>query len=154
MTLKQLILVFGLILPLAMLPSSTSAAEEPTPTKLIGGKIVSVDEAKALLDQKSAAFFDMRNILNYGKGHIPTGTALPYKGESENKPDFDSTKDKLDLSKLPASKNAKVVFYSDGPTGWKSYKAAVIAIKAGYSNVMWLREGYAGWVAKGYGVAQ
>jgi rhodanese-related sulfurtransferase len=154
MTLKRLMLVFGLILPLALLPSLTSAAEEPTPTTLKGGKIVSVDEAKALLDQKSAAFFDMRNILNYGKGHIPTGTALPYKGESENKPNFDSSKDKLDISKLPAAKNAKVVFYSDGPTGWKSYKAAVIAIKAGYSNVMWLREGYVGWVAKGYGVAQ
>jgi rhodanese-related sulfurtransferase len=152
MTFNRLIQVFGLILPLAMLPSSTSAAEEPTPTTLMGGKIVSADEAKALLDQKSATFFDMRNILNFGKGHIPTGTALPYKGESDNKPNFDSTKDKLDLSKLPTSKNAKVVFYSDGPTGWKSYKASVIAIKAGYSNVMWLREGYAGWVAKGYGV--
>ena len=152
MTLKRMLIpVISLILPLAMLSPSTPA-EEPTPTTLKGGKIVAVDEAKAMLDQKSTAFFDMRNILNYGKGHIPTAAALPYKGESENKPDFDSSKDKLDLSKLPSGKNAKVVFYSDGPTGWKSYKAAVIAIKAGYSNVMWLREGYAGWVAKGYGV--
>lgn len=154
MTHKRLILIFGLLLPLTLFPSLSPAAEEPTPTKLTGGKIVSVDEAKTLLDQKSVAFFDMRNILNYGKGHIPTGTALPYKGESQNKPDFDSTQDKLDMSKLPAAKDAKLVFYSDGPTGWKSYKAAVIAIKAGYSNVMWLREGYAGWVAKSYAVAQ
>ena len=116
MMLKRLILAFALILPLTMLPLPTPAAE-PTPTKLIGGKIISIDEAKALLDQKSAAFFDTRNILNYGKGHIPTGTVLPYKSESEDKPDFDSTKDKLDLSKLPAAKNAKVVFYSHGPTG-------------------------------------
>ena len=94
----------------------------------------------------------MRNILNYGKGHIPRAVAFPYKGKSKNTPDFDGTQDKLDLSKLPADKSAVVVFYSDGPTGWKSYKASVTAIRAGYSNVMYFRGGYAVWTEKGYEV--
>jgi rhodanese-related sulfurtransferase len=41
------------------------------------------------------------------------------------------------------------VFYSDGLTGWKSYKAAVLAVKAGYKNVMYMRGGFAEWEAKG-----
>ena len=51
------------------------------------------------------------------------------------------------------SKTASIVIYSDGPTGWKSYKGAVLAIKGGYKNVMYLRGGWAEWTAKGFPTA-
>ena len=75
-----------------------------------------------------------------------------YKEKSDFKPDFDVSVDSFEVDKLPADKAAKIVIYSDGPAGWKSYKAAVLAIKAGYKNVFWMREGFAGWTAKSYPV--
>lgn len=130
------------------LPVSAEEAKPDTPKTLEGVKVVSAVEAKALFDKKSAAFFDMRSAINFGKGHIPGATAVPYKENSEFKVGFDSSKDSFDLKKLPADKNKTIVFYSDGPSGWKSYKAAFHARKAGYKNVMWLREGSSVWEAK------
>ncbi|MBI5026475.1 MAG: rhodanese-like domain-containing protein [Nitrospirae bacterium] len=148
---KAWVVVMGLVFVLAGI---TLAAEEKpeTPTALKGSKIISAEEAKALLDKKEANFFDVRSPVNYGKGHIPTAVSLPYKEKSAWKPDFNASLDEFDLSKLPKDKNAKIVVYSDGTTGWKSYKAAVIAIKAGYKNVMYYRGGFDEWEKKGYPV--
>jgi rhodanese-related sulfurtransferase len=125
---------------------------QDTPTQLKGGKVIAVDEAKALLASKSAAFIDTRSVLNFGKGHIPGAVTASYKEESGKTADFDGSVDKFDFSKLPQDKAAKVVFYSDGPTGWKSYKAAVLAVKQGYTGVHYLRGGFSDWVAKGQAV--
>jgi rhodanese-related sulfurtransferase len=136
---------------LATSMAKTVAAEEKpkpmTPVSLDGGKVVDVKAAKKLWDTGTARFFDMRSAINFGKGHIPRAVALPYKENSEFRADFDSSVDKLEMSKLPSDKATPIVFYSDGPTGWKSYKAAVLAIKAGYKKVNWFREGFAGWKA-------
>lgn len=146
---QTLLAVFTLALT-GFAAAPAMAADKPdTPTALPGGKIVSADEARKLLDAKSAAFFDTRAALNFGKGHVPGAQLISYKEKSEFKPDFDAAADQFEIAKLPADKNAKVVIYSDGPAGWKSYKAAVSAIRGGHKNVMWMREGYAGWTAKG-----
>lgn len=126
--------------------------DPPTPTVLEGGKVISVAEAKALVGK--ANFFDMRKAVSFGKGHVPGAVALPYGQKSDKAVNFDASADKFDMSQLPADKSAPLVFYSDGPTGWKSYKAAVVAIRNGYTNVMWMREGSAGWEAAGYEFAQ
>ncbi len=129
------------------------ATDKPnTPTSLAGGKVISVDEGKKLADDKSAQFFDTRNLVNFGKGHVPGAKAVSYKEKSDFKADFDVSMDSFEVDKLPADKAAKIVIYSDGPAGWKSYKAAVLAIKAGYKNVLWMRDGFAGWTAKSYPV--
>ena len=117
-----------------------------------GGKILTAAQAKDLVGK--AHFFDMRRAANYGRGHIPGAVALPYDQKSTLSVDFDASLDRFDLAQLPADKGAAVVFYSDGPTGWKSYKAAVLAIRAGYTNVMWFRGGTAEWRAAGYAFAQ
>lgn len=124
-------------------------AQSQTPAQLSGGKVVSVDEASKLAASKSAVFFDTRNVMNFGKGHVPGAKALPYKGSSEDKADFDASQDQFDAGKLPSNKDQALVFYSDGPTGWKSYKAATQAVKAGYKKVHYMREGWAAWQAKG-----
>lgn len=135
-------------------PATADENKPETPTTLDGGKVISAEEAKALLDKKGAKFFDMRSAINFGKGHLAGATALPYKENSDYKPNFDASKDVFDLSKLPSDKNTPIVFYSDGPTGWKSYKAAVLSKKAGYKKVMWMREGTKGWEAKKFPLQQ
>ncbi len=135
-----------------ILPALTVLADDKpqTPTALAGGTVLSVEEAKKLLDAKGATFFDTRNAVNYGRGHIRGAISISYKEKSAFKADFDPAQDHLDLAKLPGDKNARIVIYSDGPTGWKSYKAAVLAIKDGRKNVMWMRAGTDGWTAKGF----
>lgn len=130
---------------------SAQAEEEPlTPTTLKGGKIIGAAEAKALIDQGKAAIFDMRRAMNFEKGHLKGAVSLPYDQKSAKAENFDPALDKFDLTRLPATKSTPLIFYSDGPTGWKSYKAAVIAIRNGYTNVNWFRGGSAEWSEKGY----
>lgn len=119
----------------------------PTPTQLPGVEVVSVQQAQGLIGK--AAFVDMRSGVNYGKGHIKGAFALPYDQKSDLTENFDASKDRFDMAKLPADKAVTIVFYSDGPSGWKSYKAAKLAAQAGYRNVKWMREGTAGWTARG-----
>ncbi len=99
-----------------------------------------------MTDTKGVLIYDMRSPVNYGRGHLPGAKSLPYRENSEFKADFDASKDQFDLKALPVDKGARLVFYSDGPTGWKSYKAAVLAIKAGHTNVHYYRAGTDEWV--------
>jgi rhodanese-related sulfurtransferase len=145
--------IVKIIFPLLLVAAAAHATDDPpTPTTLPGGKVVSADDAKAMVGK--AAFFDMRKALSFGKGHLPGATPLPYDQKSDKTASFDATKDKFDMAQLPANKAGAIVFYSDGPTGWKSYKAAVISIRAGYGNVMWFRGGSAEWEAKGFPLEQ
>jgi 3-mercaptopyruvate sulfurtransferase SseA len=118
-----------------------------TPTVAKGVQVISVEQARSLVGR--APFFDARRPLNFGKGHIKGAVALPYAQKSDKNARFDAAKDKFDMARLPEDKSSPIVFYSDGPSGWKSYKSAVLAARAGYSDVRWLREGLDGWVAKG-----
>lgn len=141
------------LLSLLLLASICWSAEKvPTPTELEGGTIISAAAAKKLVDGGGVAFFDMRKALNYGKGHVPGAVSLPYKQKSGKKVDFDASADKVDFSKLPADKASKLLFYSDGPNGWKSYKISVQCIKQGYTDVNWMREGMSVWMSAGYPV--
>ena len=112
--------IAGLAIVLMLLVTAAVAVDNPkpdTPSSAPGATIIDVDQGKRLLDNRSAAVFDMRNPLNFGKGHLPGATLMAYRERSTFQPDFDATKDKVDLSKLPADKNARIVLYSDGPKG-------------------------------------
>jgi rhodanese-related sulfurtransferase len=147
---KRFLLAVALCAALGTSPAW--ADKPPTPTTLAGGKLISASEAKQLVAGKSAQFFDTRSPVNFGKGHVPGASTAAYKEKSEPVANFDAGKDDFDLSKLPADKAAPIVFYSDGPTGWKSYKAAVLAVKAGHRNVMYMRGGFAEWESAGNAV--
>lgn len=137
-----------LIISMAGMPM---AAKVPTPTEPPEGvKIIYINEANQLLHQKDVYVFDMRKELYYGKGHIPGAVSLPYKW-SKNKLQYNDTGE-FDISKLPADKNAVIIFHCDGPEEWKSYYTSKAAKKAGYKNVMWLRDGYSTWANKGYAI--
>lgn len=143
-------LIAQAVLATFFLATAPAQANKPeTPTTLNGAKVVSIEEARTLAASKAAVFVDTRNPMNFGKGHVPGAVTASYKEKSEPVENFDASQDSFTMEKLPADKSARIVFYSDGPTGWKSYKAAVLAVKAGYKNVMYMRGGFAEWEAKG-----
>lgn len=132
-----------------MLLATGQAVADETPTSLTGGQVVSAPDAKKLLDAKTAVFVDTRAPLNFGKGHVPGAMSIAYREKSAKTASFDAAQDQFDMGKLPKDKSKPIVFYSDGPTGWKSYKAAVFAIKEGYKSVHYMRGGWAEWQSKG-----
>lgn len=135
-------------LVLATVAAPTFAEDRPdTPSQLAGGRVISVAEGHAMLIGGRAVFIDTRSPLNFGKGRVPGARLAYYHEKSAYAPDFDASLDSFDWERLPTDKSAPIVFYSHGTNGWKSYKAAVLAIARGYKQVLYLREGWAGWTA-------
>ena len=133
---------------LAAGPAQALADDKPpTPTHLPGGQVITIAQARALLSAKQAQFVDTRSLLNFGKGHIPGALVLSYKELSGFTEQFDASLDSFQHERLPAAKTTPLVFYSHGPTGWKAYKASVLAIRLGYSQVHYLRGGWDEWSA-------
>jgi len=147
--LRENCVLFRIIFFFALFLTAPSFAhEQAAPLRIEGGRVISVDEAKAIFDSGKALFIDVRNPLNFGRGHIPSAIAMPFDGKEAGQPEKSDFR-----KKLPVHKGASIVFYSHGPTGWKSYRAALEAIRAGYGNVMWMREGLEGWRSKGYPIS-
>jgi rhodanese-related sulfurtransferase len=140
----------GLLLISILSFSAVAGGGIPTPVTLEGGQIITAKQAKLLFDQSAVLFIDTRGPLNYGRGHIPGALLVPYKGTSKKVENFDASLDSFDVTQLGGDKNRKIIIYSHGDTGWKSYKAAVLAIRDGFTQIMWMREGYALWKQHGY----
>jgi len=145
---KAVVVLSVMVLVLAM-TTMAMADKVPTPTAPPEGvTIISADDAKAQIS--TIKVFDMRKALNFGKGHLPGATSAPYKWTKKGHPS--QRTGEFDVSKLPADKNQKILFHSDGPNGWKSYYASQKAAELGYKNVYWMREGYSTWDEKGFTV--
>lgn len=119
-----------------------------TPASLAGVKLVKAEEAKKLQDA-GVPLIDTRVAAEYAEKTIKGAKSVPYREKSAKAVDFDATQDQFDLSKLPADKNAPLVFFCNAGECWKSYKASVVASKAGYKQVHWFRGGMPEWTAKG-----
>jgi rhodanese-related sulfurtransferase len=120
-----------------------------TPDSLKGATLVDAAKAKSLIDS-GVKVIDARVANEYAESHIKGAVSVPYKEKSAKAVDFDASQDSIDLSKLPADKNAGILFYCNGAECWKGYKAASAAMKAGYKTVYWFRLGIPEWKAKGY----
>jgi rhodanese-related sulfurtransferase len=119
-----------------------------TPATLAGVKVVTADEAKKLQDA-GVPMIDTRVAAEYAEKTIKGAKSVPYKEKSAKDVDFDASKDDFDLSKLPSDKAAPIVFFCNAGECWKSYKASVVAKKAGYTKINWLRGGFPEWSSKG-----
>jgi len=128
--------------------SSGVALAEDTPPVLAGVKLITAEEAVKAIGS-GAIPIDARVASEYAEGHIKGAINVPYRERSAKAVDFNASKDQFDLSKLPGKKETFVVVYCNGPECWKSYKAALVAIKGGYSNVNWYRLGFPDWKSKG-----
>jgi len=131
----------------AFLASGAYAAEE-TPMSISGGTMVDAAKAKALHD-KGALFVDARVAAEYAEKHIKGAVNVVFKEVHKKMAKLDP-KDEFDMSKLPADKSKAMVFYCNGSPCWRGYKAADAAIKGGYKNVNWFRDGLPAWEAKSY----
>lgn len=143
---RVLLSVIAATFALAPLSAPTWAAE--TPTTLTGVKVVGADEVKKLLDS-GVPVIDTRVAAEFAEKTIKGARNVPYKEKSAKEPGFDPSQDQFDLAKLPADKNAPIVFFCNAGECWKSYKASVVASKAGYSKVNWFRGGFPEWSTKG-----
>jgi rhodanese-related sulfurtransferase len=130
-----------------LLMGNTAFAD--TPDSLKGATLVDAVKAKSLFDA-GVKVIDARVANEYAESHIKGAINVPYKEKSAKAVDFDVKQDSTDLSKLPADKNTAILIYCNGAECWKSYKASVAAIKAGYKTVYWFRLGLPEWKAKGY----
>lgn len=127
-----------------------SEPEKETPTELPGGYIITSEEVRVLIDQGDIYLADCRSPFNYGKGHLPDARSLEYRlnyhkdgtapGDGESR---------INFAALPEDKTSILIFYSHGPTGWKSYRAARAAIREGYTQVHWFRGGVKAWLEAG-----
>lgn len=120
-----------------------------TPPQLAGVKVVSADQVKKMIDS-GVDVIDTRVANEYAEAHIKGAKSIPYKEKSAKAADFDASQDSFNIAKLNSDKNAPVVFYCNAGECWKSYKASVAALKAGYKNVHWFRGGFPEWKSKAY----
>jgi len=118
------------------------------PATLAGTKLVNAAEAKKLIDSGTPAI-DTRVAAEYAEKTIKGAKNVPYKEKSAKDVSFDASQDQFDLSKLPTDKAAPMVFFCNGPECWKSYKASVVAMKAGYNHIYWFRGGMPEWSKAG-----
>ena len=139
----KLALALAVAVPFA---APLQAAE--TPASLPGVKTVNAEEVKKMLDG-GVPVIDTRVAAEYAEKSIKGAKSVPYKEKSAKAPDFDASVDQFDLAKLPADKNAPMVLFCNAGECWKSYKAAVVASKAGYTKINWFRGGMPEWSAKG-----
>jgi len=125
-----------------------AARAADTPPSLPGAKLVAAEDVvKAAAG--GAMLLDARVAAEYADGHIKGAVNVPYREKSDKVVNFDASQDEFNLSKLPADKSAAIVVYCNGPECWKSFKASTLAMKAGYTNILWYREGYPNWKSKG-----
>ena len=147
---KRVIMITIVCTAFVLSVSPVMAAKPLTPGSLDGATVVDSDRVKTSLGK--IKIYDVRKKAEYVEGHIPGAISVPYREKSELSANFDASKDKLDLSKFPADKNEPVVVHCNGPRCWKSYKASVLLIRAGYKKIYWYRGGFPGWKSKGYPV--
>lgn len=130
------------------LVTSVSAIAAETPSTLAGVKLVSAEQVKGMLDS-GVPLIDTRVAAEYAEKTIKGAKSVPYKEKSAKAADFDASQDHFDLGKLPGDKAAPLVFFCNAGECWKSYKASVVALKAGYTKTHWFRGGFPEWSSKG-----
>jgi len=140
--------ILSVLVTLSILLVAGHAMATDTPTSYQGISVVDADWVKANIGKVKV--YDARKKGEYVEKHIPGAISAYYNDKSDKKLDFDPAQDEWDIKKYPSDKNASVVIYCNGPACWKSFKSAIMLVKAGYTKVHWLRDGFPGWVDKGY----
>jgi len=130
------------------LGAATTALAAETPATLKGTTVVNAAEVNKMLSA-GVPVIDTRVAAEFAEKTIKGAKSVPYKEKSAKDVNFDASQDHFDLSKLPADKAAPIVFFCNSGECWKSYKASVAAMKAGYTKISWFRGGVPEWVKAG-----
>jgi rhodanese-related sulfurtransferase len=127
--------------------ASLAVQAQQTPETLAGVKIVKAEDVQNAL-KSGVPVIDTRVANEFADEHIKGARSVPYKEKSAKAANFDANQDSFDLAKLPADKNAPIVFYCNAGECWKSYKASVVAQRAGYKSISWFRGGMPEWKSR------
>jgi rhodanese-related sulfurtransferase len=139
---------FAAVMAIGLALFAATSFGQQTPPGLEGVKVIAAEEGKKMLD-KGVAVIDTRVAAEFADKTIKGAKSVPYREKSAKDAKFDRSVDQFDLSKLPADKNAPVVFFCNAGECWKSYKASVLARDAGHKQIYWMRGGLPEWVSKG-----
>jgi len=116
----------------------------PTPREIPGGRVVTTFELGQLLEREPRPF--VIDVLG-GNAHRTIAGAFWMSGAGAG--DMSKEEEQRFNKALAAfaggDKNRPLVFFCVDSECWLSYNAALRAIAAGYTNVMWYRGGVAAW---------
>ena len=121
----------------------------PTPLAIPGGRMVRTIELQSMLMGRSPPH--LIDVLG-GRGHRTIRGAfwLPGAGAGDLSPD-ESRRFVDAVAKFAAGdKSRPLAFFCADRECWLSYNAALRAIAAGYTNIMWYRGGIAAWLHAGF----
>lgn len=123
----------------AAILGTTPATANETPPTLAGAKTVSADEVKPLLGK--ALILDVRKKATFQEGHLQGAKSITHAHNKDAKA--------FDPSVFGADKSATIVIHGHGSDGWSAVDAVNTAVRAGFTNVLWMRGGFKEWTDKG-----
>ena len=130
---------------LSLLVKPALAQTGETPTSITGAKTISVADLKT--DMGKVTIFDVRRRATFVEGHLPGAQSIVRH--------VDSAAQKCDAAAAFGSDKARpIVIHGHGTDGWSAFYCVKAAVEAGYTDVRWLRVGYAGWTEGGNPVAR
>lgn len=121
----------------------------PTPRTIPGGRVVRTIELQSMLIGRSPPY--VIDVLG-GRGHRTIRGAFWLHGAGAGDLSADESRRFVDaVAKFAAGdKSRRIVFLCADRECWLSYNAALRAIAAGYTNIMWYRGGIAAWLHAGF----
>lgn len=125
----------------------------PTPRAIPGGRTVRTTELRAMLIGRTPPY--LIDVLG-GQGHRTVAGAfwMHGAGAGDLSPD-EARRFVRAVAKFAAGDRGRpIVFFCADAECWLSYNAALRAIAAGYTNIMWYRGGIAAWLHAGFPMSQ
>ncbi|KPK18133.1 MAG: hypothetical protein AMJ67_11435 [Betaproteobacteria bacterium SG8_41] len=122
----------------------TGEYHAPTPRTIPGGRVVVTIELEAMRAGKPQPY--LIDVLG-GNAHRTIAGAFWLRGAGAGDMNARETRRFLDvMGKFAAGDRSRaIVFFCADSRCWLSYNAALRAIAAGYTNIMWYRGGLAAW---------
>ncbi|KCZ94115.1 hypothetical protein HJO_02030 [Hyphomonas johnsonii MHS-2] len=120
----------------------------PTPSSIPGGQVITTKGMISLVQDRQVPFF-LFDVLG-GPETLPN--AMPAVWMSQPGSFRDQTQQQVSQilqQGTQGRKDTPLVFYCLSSQCWMSYNAALRAINAGYSNVLWYRGGIEAWKSAG-----
>ncbi len=120
----------------------------PTPASIPGGQLVTTKGLAALVQGNQAPYF-LFDVLG-GPETLPNAMAAAWVAQPGSFNDQTQQQFSQMLQQgTQGRKDVALVFYCLSTQCWMSYNAALRAINAGYTNVLWYRGGIEAWKSAG-----
>lgn len=135
----------------------TKGYHAPTPGSIPGARVIRTLQLKALLDSGSpVTVVDVLNVVRDkpGRQSLPGAVWLPGAGRGDFYAAEKSRLAKALEAATAGDRSRPVVFLCLSAQCWLSYNAAVHAVEAGYTDVLWYRGGTEAWAGAALPLAE